>query len=70
MHSTWRILAVVGLAWLPLAAPAAERTHDVTVDDYFSLAAVTELAVAADGTKVAYTVATWDEADDARKTDL
>ena len=72
MHATLRILAFA-LACATLAAPpapAAERTHDVTLDDYFTLATITELAVSPDGKAVAYTVATWDKADDDRKTDL
>lgn len=73
MRSALRILAVIGLACSLLPAPpvsAAERTHDVTLDDYFSLATITELAMSGDGAAVAYTVATWDKDDDARKTDL
>lgn len=60
------------LALLVLAAPVRtqERTHDVTPDDYASVAAITELAVSPDGKHVAYAEARWDKADDARKADL
>jgi dipeptidyl aminopeptidase/acylaminoacyl peptidase len=59
--------------WLVLAVgptPAAQRTHDVTPDDYFTLATITEVRLSPDGKQVAFCLATWDKADDARKTDL
>lgn len=46
------------------------RTHSITVDDYFTLAAITQIALSPDGQTVAYTEGRWDKADDARKTDL
>jgi dipeptidyl aminopeptidase/acylaminoacyl peptidase len=60
------------IALILTAGPAfaAERTHDVTPADYFTLATITEIAVSPDGQHVAYTLATWDKADDSRKTDL
>src|SRR5438874_1249668 len=51
------------------AQPPA-RTHDITPDDYASVATVTELAVSPDGKQVAYCLATWDKKADDRKTDL
>src|ERR1051326_8758466 len=63
-----RSLALFLLAAAP--AFAAERTHDVTPDDYFTLATITEIAVAPDGKHVAYAQATWDKGDESRKTDL
>ena len=54
----------------PLAAQPPARTHDITPDDYFTLATVTELAVSPDGKRVAYCVATWDQKEDNRRTDL
>ena len=55
-----------------LASPALaqQRTHDITPDDYFTLNTITELAVSPDGKHVAYCLATWDRAEDNRKTDL
>ena len=58
---------------LALALPAAAepvRDHAITVDDYATLATITELAVSPDGKHVAYCEARWDTADDSRKTDL
>jgi dipeptidyl aminopeptidase/acylaminoacyl peptidase len=58
---------------LSVALPAfAEpvRDHDITVDDYATIATITELAVSPDGKHVAYCEARWDAADDSRKTDL
>jgi dipeptidyl aminopeptidase/acylaminoacyl peptidase len=46
------------------------RTHAVTVDDYFTLGAVTQIAVSPDGRHVAFTESRWDKADDLRKADL
>jgi dipeptidyl aminopeptidase/acylaminoacyl peptidase len=46
------------------------RTHDVVPDDYFTLNAITEIAVSPDGKHVAYCLGTWDKAEDSRKTDL
>ena len=63
-----RCLALLVFVAVPLAA--ADRTHDVTPDDYFSLNAVTEIAASPDGKHVAYALATWDKADDLRKGDL
>jgi len=51
------------------AQPPA-RTHDVTPDDYASVALITELAVSPDGKQVAYCLATWDVKADNRRTDL
>jgi dipeptidyl aminopeptidase/acylaminoacyl peptidase len=44
--------------------------HDITVDDYFSLAAVNELAVAPDGKSVAYCEGRWDKKANNRRADL
>ena len=59
----------VCVAWLA-AASAAEPPHDVTIDDYFSLATVTQLAVSPDGQYAAYCEARWQLSTDDRKTDL
>jgi dipeptidyl aminopeptidase/acylaminoacyl peptidase len=57
-------LLLAGLA----RAQAAPRA--VTVDDYFSLASVTDLAVSPDGKHVAYAEARWQKSTDDRKADL
>lgn len=60
------------LALLVFAVPlvAQERTHTVTPDDYFTLNTITEIAVSPDGKQVAYALATWDKAEDNRRSDL
>jgi acetyl esterase/lipase len=52
------------------AAVAAEPTHDITPEDYFSLGFVSEIAVSPDGQQVAFCWGTWDASDDTRKSDL
>lgn len=64
-----RTLFVLLALALPAAADVA-RDHAITVDDYATLAAITELAVSPDGKHVAYCEGRWDTADDKRKTDL
>jgi dipeptidyl aminopeptidase/acylaminoacyl peptidase len=64
-----RLLALLLLA-LPALAQQPARDHAITIDDYATLAAITELAVSPDGKHVAYCEARWDTADDLRKTDL
>jgi Tol biopolymer transport system component len=64
-----RLVPVLILA-LATAARGQDRTHDVTPDDYFTLATITEVALSADANRVAYCEGRWDKADDARKTDL
>lgn len=63
-----RLLVVLLFALPAFAEPA--RTHDITIDDYETLAMIRELAVSPDGKFVAYTEARWDRGDDLQKTDL
>lgn len=52
-------------------APAwAERSHEITIEDYFSLAYVTDVEVSPDGKKVAYAEWRWDGPGNPRDTDL
>jgi dipeptidyl aminopeptidase/acylaminoacyl peptidase len=60
-------VALVFAAAAPLALPAQTPTRPVTPDDYFSLRTITEFT---SGGPVAYALATWDAADDSRKTDV
>jgi len=62
----------VFFAMILLAVPAfaQERTHDVKPEDYFTLNTITEIAVSPDGKNVAYALATWDKAEDNRKSDV
>ena len=52
-----RLLAVTGLVFFGTAfiARAAERTHDIEAEDYFSIVTMTECAFSPDGARVAYT---------------
>lgn len=68
MRRAVTVLFLVAFSGFALGQP--ERTHDITPADYFTLATVTELAVSPDGKRVAYTVATWDEKADNRRTNL
>lgn len=70
-----RLLFVVFLLILasaPMLAqtPAAKRTHDITIDDYFTQADIFQIAAAPNMTQVAYTEGRWQKATDDRKTDL
>jgi dipeptidyl aminopeptidase/acylaminoacyl peptidase len=59
------------LALAPLASlHAQERTHDVTIDDYFSLALITGSAISPDGKYVTYSEARWQQSTGDRKSDL
>lgn len=49
---------------------AAERTHDIQIDDYFTLGILNEIAVSCDAKAVAYTEGRWQEATNDRKTDI
>jgi len=57
-------------ATLPSPSPAAERTHPITLDDYFTLALVDKAALSPRGTYVAYTELRWDEDLNKRNYDL
>jgi dipeptidyl aminopeptidase/acylaminoacyl peptidase len=65
-----RLLFVSLLIAVSAAAQEPARDHNITLDDYATLAAITELAVSPDGKHVAYCEGRWDKADDLRKTDL
>ncbi|MFO0798807.1 MAG: S9 family peptidase [Gemmataceae bacterium] len=58
------------LVLLAVVPPAAAQPRPVTPADYASVVTANEVAVSPDGTQVAYTVATWDEKADNRRTDL
>jgi dipeptidyl aminopeptidase/acylaminoacyl peptidase len=52
------------------AAEAPTRDHDITVEDYFTLATLFDCALAHDGRHVAYTEGRWQKSTDDRKSDL
>ncbi len=58
------LLLVVGFA------PAADRTHEIVPEDYFSIAMVTDLAVSPGGKHVAYCDSRWDKGANNRRSDL
>lgn len=61
------IAAAAAPCW---AAGPPDRTHDITVEDYFSLANVMTVAMSPDGRTVAYTEQRWNPEADRRETDL
>lgn len=63
-------LALLLILFACIPALAADNPRPVTVDDYFSLATITQVAVSPDGKQIAYTEARWDTADENRKQDL
>ena len=70
--SARRAFVAVAAAVLSLAAAAEEpgRTHDITVEDSFTLGTITALAVSPDGTRVAYLEQRWEGPEETRNTDL
>jgi dipeptidyl aminopeptidase/acylaminoacyl peptidase len=68
-----RLAAVLWLGFVLAASARAQapaRTHDITVDDYFSQADLFGVALAPDGEHVAYIEGRWQKSTDDRKTDL
>jgi dipeptidyl aminopeptidase/acylaminoacyl peptidase len=63
-------LSLVFLFALGAAAEAPRRTHDITVEDYFTVSGIVQHAISPDGKYVAYTEARWQKATNDRKTDL
>jgi dipeptidyl aminopeptidase/acylaminoacyl peptidase len=51
-------------------AKAPKREHDITVDDYFTLATISDCVISPDGEVIAYTEGRWQQSTDDRKTDL
>jgi dipeptidyl aminopeptidase/acylaminoacyl peptidase len=61
---------VLLLACAPSLADAPKRTHTITIDDTFTLASPTEVALSPGGQLVAYAENRWQKSSDDRKTDL
>lgn len=68
----WLHRAAVALVLLGpvVAAHAAERTHDITIDDYFTIAVINECRLSPDGRLVAYAEMRWAPPAERRNTDL
>ncbi len=73
MNKTWIALLLVALVFVtPLHAaddPPA-REHDITIEDYFTLAWIREVALSEDGSGVAYTEERWEGPQDKRNRDV
>ena len=69
MPRTLSALLLLALA-LPASAQPVPRSHDITVEDYFTLSGVNELSLSPDGKWVAYAEARWQKSSDDRKADL
>jgi dipeptidyl aminopeptidase/acylaminoacyl peptidase len=65
----WVIGAVLTLA-AATRADGTRRTHDITVDDYFTQADILQSRLAPDGKHVAYAEGRWQKSTNDRKTDL
>jgi dipeptidyl aminopeptidase/acylaminoacyl peptidase len=64
------IAALLGAAAAVAVAPAAERSHDITIDDYFTIAVINECRLSPDGRLVAYAEMRWNPPAEKRNTDL
>ncbi len=73
MQRRWILVVITSFVLAlgtPLWAEAPKRDHDITVDDYFTQADISQIALAPDGQHVAYTEGRWHAVSDSRKTDL
>src|SRR5262245_50623436 len=70
MHRRAVFLPLVVVVLLAGTVNGQKSPRDVTVEDYFSLASVTDLALSRDGRHVAYCESRWQESSDDRKADL
>ncbi|HYV35268.1 MAG TPA: S9 family peptidase [Gemmataceae bacterium] len=61
-------VTIAFLVTVPRAA--AQPTHDITIDDYFTLAVIQASAISPDGKLVAYSEARWQKSTGDRKSDL
>jgi len=55
---------------LASSVPAAERTHDITIEDYFTLSHVSGCVISPDGRQAAYVEWRWEDKDAGRSGDL
>ncbi len=64
------LIVLLVLVTPALRAGEPARTHDITLDDYFTLAFIAEQAISPDGNSVAYAEGRWQSTTNDRKTDL
>lgn len=62
------VAALIGFV-SPVSAQQLQRTHDITLEDYFTQADLFQIAMSSSG-EVAYTEGRWQQSTDDRKTDL
>lgn len=65
-----RALIPVSPALFASAVAGAERTHDITIEDYFSQAHLSGLAISPDGAEAAYVESRWGAEDEPRNGEL
>lgn len=68
MHTTRMMIGLAVLFAWPVVA--ADRTHDIQLEDYFSLSNISGCAISPDGMHVAYTEVRWQGEDERTNTDL
>src|SRR5262245_18527069 len=64
------VLTLVLLIGPSVPAEATRRTHDITVEDYFTVSGIVQHAISPDGQYIAYTEARWQKSTNDRKADL
>ena len=69
-RATRLLLSVVCFLFASTAWAQSTRTHAITVDDYFSLGTIFDIALSPDGKTIAYTEGRWQQSSDDRKADL
>jgi len=69
---SWKSIALVCSLVVLLGgrATAAERTHQIVPEDYFSLSSIVSIAVSPDGSRIAYTEMRWEPPETTRNSDL
>ena len=69
---SWKSIALVWSLVVLLGgrATAAERTHQIVPEDYFSLSSIVSIAVSPDGSRIAYTEMRWEPPETTRNSDL
>ena len=67
----WAVLALlVTCAGTARVTSGQDRTHDITIEDYFTQASITDCALSSDGSLVAYTESRWQGPQEPASSDL